>query len=60
MLPTLIPVRVTALALFESEVVAELLQRVLAGGLVLGGDMTWFASQEELDTPHLAFRLSPR
>lgn len=56
----LIPVRVTATVPEDADITHELLDRVLNGGLVLGGDMTWFATQSELDTPHSTFRLSPR
>lgn len=68
-MPHLIPVRLTPTLPAGSPpdpdapslaMTREALRRVLAGGLVIGGDMTWFATQEELDLPHISFRLSPR
>lgn len=57
---SLIPVRVSAVSPYDADITKELLDRCLNGGLVLGGDMTWFATQAELDLPHITFRLSPR
>lgn len=55
----MIPVTVTALAHFGTPD-GEMVTAVLRGGLVYREGQGWFATQEELDTPHDTFRLSPR
>jgi hypothetical protein len=53
---TPIPVRITALG----DCTDEITEAIARGGLrVLFEAGSWYASQGELDTPHVTFRLSP-